>query len=99
MTATLRWRRPGLAAFIAALTFAAVAPMPGAFAAQIEVCFSPPLPGGCDPNAAVVSAIASARKSILVQAYEITSGPLVTALIDAHRRGVDVRAIADFSSI
>jgi hypothetical protein len=67
-----------------------------ALAAQIEVCFSPPLPGGCDPNAAVVSAIAAARKSILVQAYEITSGPLVTALIDAHRRGVDVRAIADF---
>jgi phosphatidylserine/phosphatidylglycerophosphate/cardiolipin synthase-like enzyme len=43
-----------------------------------------------------VSAIASARKSILVQAYEITSGPLVTALIDAHRRALDVRAIVDY---
>ena len=78
------------------LALGAGARIPLAFPAQIEVCFSPPLPGGCDPNAAVVSAIASARRSILVQAYEITSGPLVTALIGAHRRGVDVRAIADF---
>jgi hypothetical protein len=78
------------------LALGAGARIPPAFAAQIEVCFSPPLPGGCDPNAAVVSAIASAHKSILVQAYEITSGPLVTALIDAHRRGVDVRTIVDY---
>jgi hypothetical protein len=85
-----------LSIFAAALALCAGVRVRPVLAAQIEVCFSPPLPGGCDPNAAVVSAIASARRSILVQAYEITPGPLVTALIDAHRRGVDVRAIVDY---
>ena len=99
MTATLRWRRPGLAAFVAALAFAAIAPMPGAFAAQIEVCFSPPLPGGCDPTRAIENAIRAARRSILIQAYEITPGPLVTSLVEAHRRGVDVRAIVDYKQL
>jgi PLD-like domain len=65
-------------------------------ASQIEVCFSPPLPGGCDPTRTIEGAIRAARASILVQAYEITPGPLVTALIQAHRRGVDVRAIVDY---
>jgi len=87
------------AAFAAALILAAVVPAHGAFAAQIEVCFSPPLPGGCDPIRAIETAIGSARKSILVQAYEITPGPLVTALVAAHRRGVDVRAIVDYRQI
>ena len=41
------------AAFAAALILAAVVPAHGAFAAQIEVCFSPPLPGGCDPIRAI----------------------------------------------
>jgi phosphatidylserine/phosphatidylglycerophosphate/cardiolipin synthase-like enzyme len=99
LTATLRWRRPGLAAFVAALAFAAIAPMPGAFAAQIEVCFSPPLPGGCDPTRAIENAIRAARRSILIQAYEITPGPLVTSLVEAHRRGVDVRAIVDYKQL
>lgn len=84
-------------AFVAALTFVAAAVQATrASAAQIEVCFSPSLPGGCDPARAIEDAIKTARKSILVLAYEITSGPLVTALVDAHRRGVDVRAIVDY---
>jgi phosphatidylserine/phosphatidylglycerophosphate/cardiolipin synthase-like enzyme len=87
------------AAFAAALILAAVMPAHGAFAAQIEVCFSPPLPGGCDPIRAIETAIGSARKSVLVQAYEITPGPLVTALVAAHRRGVDVRAIVDYRQL
>jgi phosphatidylserine/phosphatidylglycerophosphate/cardiolipin synthase-like enzyme len=97
--ATLRWRRPALAAFIAALAFAAAAPIANAFAAQIEVCFSPPLPGGCDPTRAIENAVRAACKSILIQAYEITPGPLVTALVEAHRRGVDVRAIVDYKQL
>ncbi len=70
-----------------------------ACAAQIEVCFSPPLPGGCDPAGAIADAIRAAGQSILVQAYEITPGPLVAALINAHRRGVDVRAIVDYKQL
>jgi hypothetical protein len=61
-----------LAAFVLALAFAAVPPIANAFAAQIEVCFSPPLPGGCDPTRAIEDAVRTARKSILIQAYEIT---------------------------
>src|SRR5512146_1413134 len=67
-----------------------------AWGSQIEVCFSPPLPGGCDPARAIETAIKAAHTSILVQAYEITPGPLVNALIEAHRRSVDVRAIVDY---
>src|ERR1700686_2642734 len=92
---TLKRNVSALAALAAALMFAA-APASRALAAQIEVCFSPPLPGGCDPVRAIENAVRAARTSILVQAYEITHGPLVTALIDAHRRGVDVRAIVDY---
>lgn len=88
-----------LAAFVAALMFAAAVHVPPAFTAQIEVCFSPPLPGGCDPGITIEDALRAARKSVLVQAYEITPGPLVTALIDAHRRGVDVRAIVDYKQL
>jgi phosphatidylserine/phosphatidylglycerophosphate/cardiolipin synthase-like enzyme len=99
LRATISRREPALAAFIIALTFAAVAPKPEAFAAQIKVCFSPPLPGGCDPTRAIEDAVRAARRSILIQAYEITPGPLVTALIEAHRRGVDVRAIVDYKQL
>ena len=73
--------------------------MPAAIAAQIEVCFSPPLPGGCDPAGAIEAVVRTARKSILIQAYEITPGPLVAALVEAHRRGVDVRAIVDYKQL
>ena len=105
LTATIRpiltigCRRLALAAFIAALVFTAIAPMPAAIAAQIEVCFSPPLPGGCDPAGAIEAVVRTARKSILIQAYEITPGPLVAALVEAHRRGVDVRAIVDYKQL
>jgi phosphatidylserine/phosphatidylglycerophosphate/cardiolipin synthase-like enzyme len=99
LTATLWRRRPALAAFVLALAFAAGSPIANAFAAQIEVCFSPPLPGGCDPTRAIEDAVRTARKSILIQAYEITPGPLVSALIAAHRRGVDVGAIVDYKQL
>lgn len=81
---------------LAVLALGAVPYVGRAGASQIEVCFSPPLPGGCDPSQAIEAAIGEAHTSILVQAYEITPGPVVTALIGAHRRGVDVRAIVDY---
>ncbi|HVA79892.1 MAG TPA: phospholipase D family protein [Candidatus Binataceae bacterium] len=95
----LKRSAPALAAFAAALVFAAVVPATNAFAAQIEVCFSPPLPGGCDPARAIEAAVGVAHTSILVQAYEITPGPLVNVLIEAHQRGVDVRAIVDYRQL
>jgi phosphatidylserine/phosphatidylglycerophosphate/cardiolipin synthase-like enzyme len=58
-----------------------------------QVYFSPH--GGCQQ--AVVAAIATARKSILVQAYSFTSAPIAAALKEAHDRGVDVRVILDKS--
>lgn len=63
--------------------------------AGIAVCFSPPLPGGCDPQAAILSEIGGARSEILAQAYVLTARPVVNALIQAHARGVVVRIILD----
>ena len=34
---------------------------------------------------------------MLVQAYSFTSAPIAKALVDAHKRGVDVRVILDKS--
>ena len=59
----------------------------------IEVYFSPK--GGC--TEAVVKEINAAKTSILVQAYSFTSAPIAKALVDAHKRGVDMRVILDKS--
>jgi len=68
-------------------------------AGQIEVCFSPPLPGGCDPLTTVVQAIDEARKTVLVQMYALTSREVLSALDNAKHRGIDVRAIVDRSQL
>jgi phosphatidylserine/phosphatidylglycerophosphate/cardiolipin synthase-like enzyme len=44
-----------------------------------------------------VKAIGEAKTSILVQAYSFTSAPIAKALLDAHRRGVQVQVILDKS--
>jgi phosphatidylserine/phosphatidylglycerophosphate/cardiolipin synthase-like enzyme len=59
----------------------------------VQVFFSPN--GGA--QAAVVSAITKAKKTILVQAYSFTSAPIAGALKTAHMRGVEVRVILDRS--
>jgi len=87
--------KPARVWLLAAVVLAAMLVAVSASAAQIEACFSPPLPGGCDPAAAVVQAIDSARKTVLVQMYALTSRRIVSALVNAKRRGVDVRAIVD----
>ncbi len=79
--------------------FSAVLSAAPASAAQVRACFSPPLPGGCDPLATVVQAIDGARKTVLVQMYALTSRQIVSALVNAKRRGVDVRAIVDRSQL
>jgi len=55
--------------------------------------FSPD--GGC--TEAVLNALGTAQKSVLVQAYSFTSAPIAKALVDARKRGVDVRVILDKS--
>ena len=97
--ATVRRGTLTLSILIGALAFAVGPSARPVYAAQIEVCFSPPLPGGCDPTRAIADAIRAATESILVQAYEITPGPLVAQLINAHRRGVDVKAIVDYKQL
>ncbi|MDB6039350.1 MAG: phospholipase D/Transphosphatidylase [Verrucomicrobiales bacterium] len=51
--------------------------------------------GGC--TEAVVTALALAKTTVLVQAYSFTSAPIAKALVDAHRRGVSVQVILDKS--
>jgi len=46
----------------------------------------------------ILRAINGAEKSILVAAYSFTSKPISTALLDAHKRGVDARVVADAKS-
>jgi phosphatidylserine/phosphatidylglycerophosphate/cardiolipin synthase-like enzyme len=57
------------------------------------VCFTPG--GNCTDL--IVSAIAGAKTSVLVQAYSFTSAPIAKALLDAHKRGVRVHVILDKS--
>lgn len=55
-------------------------------------CFFSP-GGGC--TSAVTSEIASAQHSIQLQGFTFTSPQIATALIDAHRRGVQVQLLLD----
>jgi phosphatidylserine/phosphatidylglycerophosphate/cardiolipin synthase-like enzyme len=59
-----------------------------------QVCFTP----GQDCTGLVVAEIASAHRSILVQAYSFTSVPILAALKAAYARGVDVKVIVDKTS-
>jgi len=61
--------------------------------AEIQVFFSPK--GGC--TEAVVANLSKAKSNVLVQAYSFTSAPIAKALVDAKKRGVDVRVILDKS--
>ncbi len=82
---------PGIAA-LSYYRYEAVPPsriIPGR--GPVEVRFSPN--GGC--TEAIVAQIAGAKRSVLVQAYYLTSKPIGQALIEARRRGVSVRVILD----
>jgi phosphatidylserine/phosphatidylglycerophosphate/cardiolipin synthase-like enzyme len=48
-----------------------------------------------DAESMIVSAIRRAKRQVLVQAYSFTSRSIASALVAAHRRGIDVRVIAD----
>lgn len=64
-----------------------------ATAKDIQVFFSPH--GGC--TEAIVKNLESATNTVLVQAYSFTSAPIAKALVDAHKRGVNVTVILDKS--
>ena len=71
---------------------------PDVAAAEITVCFTPEY--GMTPSCTqeVVDALTGAKKSVLVQAYSFTSAPTAKALVDAHRRGVEIKVILDRSN-
>jgi phosphatidylserine/phosphatidylglycerophosphate/cardiolipin synthase-like enzyme len=60
---------------------------------QIEVYFSPN--GGCTD--AIVKTLGQAKSTLLIQAYSFTSAPIAKAVVDAHKRGVQVNVILDKS--
>ena len=64
-----------------------------ATATDIQVYFSPH--GGC--TEAIIKNLQSATNTVLVQAYSFTSAPVAKALVDAHKRGVNVNVILDKS--
>ena len=60
---------------------------------KIEVYFSPR--GGA--TEAIVRELGAARRQVLINAYSFTSPPIQQAVVAAHSRGVEVRAILDES--
>jgi phosphatidylserine/phosphatidylglycerophosphate/cardiolipin synthase-like enzyme len=60
---------------------------------QVKAYFSPD--GGA--TNAIVREIEASRKEVLVQAYVLSSQPIVAALMNAHKKGVAVRLILDKS--
>jgi len=67
----------------------------GAQTTRIDPFFSPN--GGC--TQAIVDTVGAARSTVLVEAYSFTSHKITSALIEAKRRGVDVRVILDGSNL
>ena len=73
----------------AACTTQSVAPAPSR--TDFEAGFSP---RGSSLDI-ILKCINGAERSILVAAYSFTSKPISTALLEAHKRGVAVRVVAD----
>lgn len=58
---------------------------------KVNVCFTPP--SGC--GSLIAQEVSKAKKSIYVQAYGFTFGPIIYQLKAAHSRGVKVHVILD----
>lgn len=67
---------------------------PPCFSLPVEIAFSPH--GGA--TGLVVHTIESAKTTVHVAAYSFTSRPIAQALLEAHKRGVDVRVVVDKSN-
>jgi phosphatidylserine/phosphatidylglycerophosphate/cardiolipin synthase-like enzyme len=66
---------------------------PPCFSLPVEVAFSP----NRGATELVVKTIGEAKSSIRVAAYSFTSKPISMALLDARKRGIDVRVVVDKS--
>jgi phospholipase D len=62
---------------------------------RINVCFTPP--SGC--GSLIAQQIVDAKHSIYMQAYSLTSQPIIYQLIAAHKRGVKVQILLDRSNL
>jgi phosphatidylserine/phosphatidylglycerophosphate/cardiolipin synthase-like enzyme len=71
------------------------APLPSAITtpSAVTVCFTP----GENCTGTIVQALGGAKHTVLAQAYSFTSAPIAKALLDAHKRGVQVQVILDKS--
>ncbi|EHT5743593.1 phospholipase D family protein [Salmonella enterica] len=83
-----RWLLPGL------LGLAMCSPVPITYAATIETGFSP------EGTALqlVLKTIDTAQQEIRLMGYSFTSPEVVSALVSAKRRGVDVRVVLDWKA-
>ena len=59
----------------------------------VTACFTP----GENCTGTIVQVLGGATRTILAQAYSFTSAPIAKALLDAHKRGVQVQVILDKS--
>ncbi|WP_353272841.1 MULTISPECIES: phospholipase D family protein [unclassified Wolbachia] len=62
---------------------------------KATVCFTP----GENCTNLIIDSVDHAKKSVLVQAYQFTSKPIAESLIQAKKRGVEVKIILDKSQI
>ena len=62
--------------------------------AHVAVSFSPQ--GGA--TEAVISELNRAQTQVWMQAYSFTSAPIAKALVEAHKRGVNILAVLDKSN-
>jgi phosphatidylserine/phosphatidylglycerophosphate/cardiolipin synthase-like enzyme len=82
-----------LLAFVALFTA-----VPAIAGPDVQVCFTPEYGNTPSCTQDIVNALDSARRTILVQAYSFTSAPIAKALVEARRRGVEVKVILDKSA-
>lgn len=59
--------------------------------AAVRVMFTP----GEDAAGEIIRAIGAAQRQVLVQAYSFTHDEIAGALVEAHRRGIEVKVLAD----
>lgn len=86
----LRMGLPGMVLLLALL--ATTWPVAAFQEAQVEVLFTP----GNKVADKMIRAIRHAEQQVLVQAFSFTHDGIARALLETHRRGVEVRLIADW---
>jgi phosphatidylserine/phosphatidylglycerophosphate/cardiolipin synthase-like enzyme len=95
MKKALQWLLLGVAAFFLFATVSGSRTSSARAAEGITLCFTPEYQGGPRCTDLVLGAINSARTTILVQAYFLTSRSITQALVRAYQRGVRVQVILD----